>query len=203
MFVWYSNLTKDSGQAIANALGCEHGTVPPQGYEGDVLCFGAAPADNFNWGQRAFKQVVNDPRKFRKYKDKDSVSQVLGGFSSPVRIFWLKDSIVGIVNTVNNQPVDVGNNLNNLTVVVQSLVEKLDSPDFVAFDGYLNGSNFLVSNVVFGPALLNQPGVIQKLVDVYDENPDDFLNALVNNGTKEEKKALVNILRKMKKELAA
>ena len=201
MFVWYSNSTKESGEALAQALYCAHGTVPPQGYEGDVICLGAAQADNFNWNNRQFTKVVNDPRKYRKYANKATLKQTLGtALKTAVRIFWLNEEIVSIINKDTGQPFPV-ENLNLLTVIIQALVEKLDNPDFIAIDGNLSDTAFVASNVVTGPSILGQQTVIDKFVATYEEDPDVFFKNVIDQGSKDEKKALINIFKKIQRGL--
>lgn len=202
MFVWYSNSTKESGEALAQSLQCEHGTVPPQGYDGDVICLGAAPAENFKWDARTFTKVVNDPRKFRKYANKATLKQALGtALSTAVRVFWMNDEIVSIINKETGQPVPAAD-LNSVTVAIQGIVEKLDGPEFVAIDGHLAGGTFVASNVVTGPSIVGQQAVIDKFVATYEEDPDVFFKNVIAQGSKDEKKALINMFKKIQKGLA-
>jgi hypothetical protein len=64
-FVWYSKGTEESGNLIANSLEGKHGKVPPAGFKGLGVCYGAAPADIFKWENRKFRALFNDPRKTR------------------------------------------------------------------------------------------------------------------------------------------
>lgn len=63
-FVWYSKSSQESGELLAQALGTKlHGTVPPKGFVGMVINFGAAPKPEFRWQDREFHSIYNDIRK--------------------------------------------------------------------------------------------------------------------------------------------
>jgi len=72
-FVWYSRSSQESGTLLAEELGFEHGLVPPQGFCGALVCYGAKPTDKFKWENRTIQAILNDPRKVQTYRDRKAL----------------------------------------------------------------------------------------------------------------------------------
>lgn len=70
VFLWHSKGSEESGQLLATLLDVDKGSVPPKGFEGLLVCYGAVPASNFKWEERKFHAIFNDPRKVRRYLDR-------------------------------------------------------------------------------------------------------------------------------------
>lgn len=72
-YFWYSNSSRETGTVLATALGMAHGTLPPNGFNGTIVCWGASPTSKFKWADRNFQALMNDPRKVNKYKDRKNI----------------------------------------------------------------------------------------------------------------------------------
>jgi hypothetical protein len=208
-FVWYSATTKESGEAIASALNCEHGELPPK--DSDIhtlICFGAAPSDKFDWNSRTFHKIVNDPRTFRKYVDKKEVAKVIN-LGVPCRAFYINGKLDSVIRLDNNTRMP-----NQAFADVSNAVGKLGHPGIVAIDfvGTLDGSGKAVSavitNVVTGPSLLNLPappagtksviGAIAEAFKAPEEDDDkEVLQNLVSNASPAERAALRSLLKRL------
>ena len=201
MFVWHSKGTEESATAIAQAMNCEHGTVPPMGYEGEVFCYGAAPADNFNWAGRNFTKVINDPRIFRKYRDMAVVGEKLGtGITGEsVRIFCVGGKVKKIIgNGINTNGVE--------DTIIEGILISLGNPEVVALDGALSfsGNCFTLTKVIFGAALTGHEDIIAEVVKVAEPTPEEdkkALQGLIDGADPNELRALRKMLSKLKEEI--
>jgi len=195
MFVWYSKGTEESGIKIAEKLGCDHGTVPPKGYEGDVYCFGAAPAANFKWGDRKFDKVYNDPRVFRNRRTATELTGLGLDIAKNVRIFCSGKKIVKVVDTGSKQAIGFTEAVR--TQVTTKLLSKLGEPGLIALDGVLTSNGFVLSNVVYGPSLLEHDDVVSSLSDSVGFDAKKELDDLVKAASPEEARSIMSVLRKM------
>ena len=202
MYIWHSKNTEESAVALATKLGCEHGTLPPQGYTGEVFCLGAAPAENFNWAARNFTKVINDPRKYRKYQKPEEVVNKVGAGSvvEPVRIFCVGGEIKKVVNTSNGAVIQTKP---GVTLAIRELLVKLESPEVVALDGFLtkDGESFSLLRPVFGAALTEHDDVLTEAAKVAGPTPAEDKEAiqnLINNAAPDELRALRGLLSKLK-----
>ena len=84
-FVWYSQGSKESGEALAKLLNCQGGTVPPRGFSGAAICIGASYTDKFKWGDRNFRGILNDPRKTKQFTPRNTLFAALSkaGLQTP------------------------------------------------------------------------------------------------------------------------
>lgn len=204
MFVWHSKGTEESAVALAEKLGCEHGTVPPPGYAGEVFCYGAAPADNFNWGNRTFTKIINDPRKYRKYRSAQELLDKLGAASInvPVRLFCVGGEVVKMVG--EGVPDTLGEGALNS---VNALLVSLEHPETVTLDGFVSkdGSTFRLTKVVLGAGVTEHQDVLDAMVKVAGPTPEEdkaALQELIDAADPEELRALRGILGKLKAQAA-
>jgi hypothetical protein len=198
MFIWHSSNTEESAQTLAQAFECEYGKVPPKGYEGDVICLSPNPSENFKWGERNFGKIINDPRKFKKFRDDTLVVNTFGvqECGDIIRVICINGKVTKVIGEITSLSASM-----KTSGFEEGLLVKLGNPEFVAIDGVLskNGLTFIVTKVVFSPALTELPDVIQKLKDEFTEVDDKTaLLTLVNSATPEELKALRSYLKKAK-----
>jgi len=69
-YLWHSNSSKETATWLAEKLGMAHGNLPPAGFNGTVVCWGASFTDKFKWDSRNFQGLLNDPRKVKKFTDR-------------------------------------------------------------------------------------------------------------------------------------
>jgi len=207
MFVWYSKATRESGVAIAEAMGAEHGTLPPPGYEGDVFCYGATYSTKFQWKKRKFGRIYNDPRKVGKFTNKATLKQALANrISTPVRILFVSGnegrdaqllSVRDEADVEQALPVAAkGTLLHAMTDIATSM----DNPDLLAADGVMNQDGaFLCTNVVLGPALEGKADQLEKVAAVFDvDNDDEKLQELIDEASVPERRVLYKALKEMR-----
>lgn len=206
MFVWHSSNTEESGTALANAIGCEHGLVPPQNYEGDVIVYGGVPAANFNWKGRKFGKIINDPRLLKVIKDKAVLAKKMM-FGQSVRVFIVNRAVVKVVKT-DGTPIQFwpGHDISNLVAYIHNavltdaiFVTLLGSPQIVAVEGIYFGNSFAPSNILLAPAITDHPEVVEAIKNAFAEDDREVLTDIITKATPEELKAL----RKMMKSIAA
>ena len=197
MFVWHSKGTEESGAKIAEKLGCEHGTVPPRNYEGDVFCFGAAPAANFKWEDRKFGKIYNDPREVRNKKTPAELVGLGLPVANKVRVFCSGKKVLKIVdvetkNKITFGPAVVGD-------IYTRFLSKLGSPGLISLDGVYVGGVFQLTNVVYGPALLDHEDVISNVCETVGQDAKKELDTFVKAASPEEARAIMAVFKKMAK----
>lgn len=198
MFVWHSKGTEESGAKIAEKLGCEHGTVPPRNYEGDVFCFGAAPAANFKWEDRKFGKIYNDPREVRNKKTPDELKDLGLPVAQKVRVFCSGKKVLKIVDVETKNDITFGKTVSN--DIYNRFLAKLGSPGLISLDGTLNENSYLhLTNVVYGPALLDHEDVISSVCDSVGKDAKEELDTFVKAASPEEARAIMAVFKKMAK----
>lgn len=196
MFVWHSKGTEESGIKIAEKLGCDHGTLPPKGYEGDVFCFGATPSDKFKWEDRNFGKIYNDPRITRELRTPEQLTAagVVLTSPQPVRVFCSGDACVSALDKDSGAAVDLS--ADHLKQI-KEILAKLKNPDFVALDTVKMDGNLCVTGVVYGPAITDLDPVVDKLVDAVGTDVKKEFEAFAKAASPEEARAVMNVLKKM------
>lgn len=83
--VWHSKGSAETATWLAEQLEIPCGTLPSAGFAGLGICWGAAPAEKFNWTRRNFRALFNDPRKVRKYRARSAMYAKIGetGINAP------------------------------------------------------------------------------------------------------------------------
>ncbi len=204
MFIWHSKGTEESATALAQKLECEHGTVPPTDYEGDVICFNAKPSPKFKWDSRKFGKIINDPRKLQQGAWQTKV----GGLAIKVRTICMKRPDGYTFNTIKSSVKEGESTEIRLSdaalVVLQGICTNLDTPDFVALDGVYNQNSetYLLEKPVFGPALADDTmltEVVAEFLGGLIQTDKQKLIKLANEGTPEELKVLMGLLSRVKK----
>lgn len=198
-FVWCSQGTLESAALLAKRLKCQHGTVPPKDFRGDLVCLGAAPDDKFNWAGRTLGYIANDPRKYRKFSQG---TQPEAG--SLLRVFLVDGNIVKVSHMQTPEPGKAAPAVpafNQATrAAIASLHIRYERPEFVAFDvaySPVTGGVVLLK-AVFGPALEAHPDVVDQFATAVSaktqKGDKETLLDLINAASPEEAKALRNLL---------
>lgn len=218
-FVWHNKNTKESAEALAKAIGASTGTVPPEGFNGDLFCVGAVPSPKFKWDRRKPSRIVNDPRKIAPFKSRESLASKVNGLGVNVRIYCVIDEEDNwkLFVKKDGEPFNLpAGAMMVLRVLVKNrfkaLVQDANLTLF-AVDSALcanspeNGAwtqanmSFVPMNVLFAPAIAEYEDVTQALADAYGSNAKEELQKIISDATPGEARALKALLKKMKEEL--
>jgi len=101
-FIWHSKASAETATWLASQLNTSlRGLVPPSGFNGTAVCWGAGPSDIFKWERRNFRSLFNDPRKVRKYTDRRTMFAKIGETGTITLGVFLLAASTGYENTCN------------------------------------------------------------------------------------------------------
>lgn len=95
VFIWHSKQSEESANLLAQALSPGNdpiptGTVPPRGYKGIVINYGASPKPEYRWQERDVIKYFNDVKSCLELKDLSTISGLVAGTGNELSLSALK-----------------------------------------------------------------------------------------------------------------